>query len=179
MEQSIPETAIAHVASSPDGGWRVHRLEEHLASVGRLAARFATVFGGEQWAGIAGTWHDLGKFNPEFQNYIRRESGYERERAHLEGGPGRVDHSTAGAIHAVEALGLPGRILAYLIAGHHAGLPDWEKDEAPGGSLRERLQRRQCLERTLAADIPQTLLQAEMPLLNVPGGEPKPDEKKS
>ena len=40
----------------------------------------------------------------------------------------RVDHSTAGAQKAVKLFGTAvGRLLAYPIAGHHAGLPDfWE-----------------------------------------------------
>lgn len=42
--------------------------------------------------------------------------------AHIETKKGKVDHSTAGAIHAVEKLKIPGRIFSYLIAGHHAGL---------------------------------------------------------
>jgi CRISPR-associated endonuclease/helicase Cas3 len=44
--------------------------------------------------------------------------------AHLEQLPGRVDHSTAGAQHAMNVAGPLGALLAYCIAGHHAGLPD-------------------------------------------------------
>ena len=40
-----------------------------------------------------------------------------------------VDHSTAGAIHAIDCTKGPGRVWAYLIAGHHAGLPDWDAVE--------------------------------------------------
>jgi CRISPR-associated endonuclease/helicase Cas3 len=36
-------------------------LEEHLENVAQLAAEFAAPFGGEQWARLAGIWHDLGK----------------------------------------------------------------------------------------------------------------------
>ncbi len=53
---------------------------------------------------------------------------------------GKIDHSTAGAIHAVKKLDKWGRILAYIIAGHHAGLPDWSYDDAKGGPLHERLE---------------------------------------
>lgn len=52
---------------------------------------------------------------------------------------GKIDHSTAGAIHAVNELNNRGRILAYIIAGHHSGLPDWSPDKAKGGPLHERL----------------------------------------
>src|SRR3970282_1065756 len=79
----------------------------------------------QDWARLSGMWHDLGKFREKFQKYIKSVSGYDAE-AHIEGAPGRVDHSTVGAIHAIEKMGPQGRILAYLIAGHHAGLPDWD-----------------------------------------------------
>lgn len=35
-------------------------LDEHLRNVAELAAEFAKPFGGEDWAWIAGLWHDLG-----------------------------------------------------------------------------------------------------------------------
>ncbi|SKA27890.1 CRISPR-associated helicase, Cas3 family, partial [Carboxydocella sporoproducens DSM 16521] len=37
----------------------------------------------------------------------------------------KVDHSTAGALEVIEHYGVLGKILAYGIAGHHCGLPDW------------------------------------------------------
>lgn len=49
------------------------------------------------------------------------------------------DHSTAGAVYAVRKLNHIGRILAYIIAGHHAGLPDWSYDEGKGKPLHKRL----------------------------------------
>ncbi|NIR63793.1 MAG: CRISPR-associated endonuclease Cas3'', partial [Aliifodinibius sp.] len=76
------------------------------------------------WASLAGLWHDLGKYSADFQNYIRSASGFEAD-AHIENVPGRVNHSSAGALHAVQKFGDLGRILAYCIAGHHAGLADW------------------------------------------------------
>ncbi len=97
------------------------RLEEHLENVARLAQGFANAWDAGDWGYIIGLWHDLGKFSAEFQAYLYRANGFE---AHLEEFTGRVDHSTAGAQHAVNALANVGRILAYCIAGHHAGLPD-------------------------------------------------------
>ena len=47
-------------------------------------------------ARAAGLWHDLGKYKTHFQQRIKSVPGYDGE-AHLEGFPGRVDHSTAGA----------------------------------------------------------------------------------
>ena len=50
------------------------------------------------------------------------------------------NHSSHGAIWAVENWkGLSGKVLAYLIAGHHAGLPDWQSEIGGGGCLSKRL----------------------------------------
>lgn len=131
--------ALAHVRQDPNGEWREHALDEHLHEVARRAGEAARVFNSGDWARLAGLWHDLGKYREKFQKYIKSVSGYDAE-AHIENAPGRVDHSTAGAIHAVEKLGLQGRILAYLIAGHHAGLPDWNNAEGGQSTLFQRME---------------------------------------
>src|SRR5690606_11627166 len=59
-------------------------------------------------------------------------SGFEAD-AHIKGEAGKAPHSTAGAMLAIGRFGVAGRVLAYLIAGHHAGLNDWF------GGLRERV----------------------------------------
>jgi CRISPR-associated endonuclease/helicase Cas3 len=162
--------AIAHVARLKDGGWREpHDLAEHLRAVAKLAAEHAQPFGGEDWARLAGRWHDLGKYRSRFQRYIRRASGYEVD-AHIEGSPGRVTHSTAGALLACDRFQQNGRVLAYLIAGHHAGLDDWH------GGLEARLassDARTELEEVLAAQPSTDVLEPGhfLPKLNeVPGG---------
>lgn len=105
---------------APPSQW--HRLDDHLRGTAKRAAESAKSFGAQDWAYLAGLWHDVGKCSPEFQGYLLRENGYE---AHLETQPGRVDHSITGASHAIRALGdKQGRLLGYAIAGHHAGLPD-------------------------------------------------------
>jgi len=117
------DKAIAHVRE--DGS--IHDLEQHLREVAKRASGSANLFGAGDWAYLAGIWHDLGKNQARFQRYIRTASGLDRIDAHIEGAPnrGRVDHSTPGALYAVEKHGkLHGTLLAYLIAGHHAGLPD-------------------------------------------------------
>lgn len=130
--------AIAHVRQDSNSNWRKHALDEHLHEVARRAGKTAIAFGSADWAHLAGLWHDLGKYRDKFQKYIKSVSGYDAE-AHIEGAPGRVDHSTAGAIYAIEKLGLQGRILAYLIAGHHAGLPDWNNAEGGQSTLLQRI----------------------------------------
>lgn len=159
---------LAHVRQRPDGGWEIHALPDHLEGAAQRAADFAAVFGSAEWARLAALWHDLGKYRPEFQRYIRKQSGYDPE-AHLEGAVGRVDHSTAGALLAVEKFGIHGRILAYLVAGHHAGLPDWFESEAGGTALRARLNQTELLE-DVAAAAPPALVDYFQPAEPIPGG---------
>lgn len=61
----------------------------------------------------------------------------------------------------MEALGPLGRIFAYPIAGHHAGLPDW--NEGGMASLAQRLQQKELFEQTLAAGIPEDILNQARP----------------
>lgn len=81
------------------------------------------------WVEAAALWHDLGKFSLEFQKYIKDKqiSPHSTETVELNGGK-KVDHSTAGAKHASTHWGTSkasyGDMLAYIIAGHHAGLPN-------------------------------------------------------
>ncbi len=84
-------------------------LVEHLQAVARLAGEKAAFFGGGELAALAGLLHDLGKYTDEFQRRIAGDAI-------------RVDHTSRGAILAVERYGALGQLLAYGIAGHHAGL---------------------------------------------------------
>lgn len=157
-------TVLAHVRQDKNGNWEEHALNEHLNEVARRAGEAAETFDSADWARIAGLWHDLGKYSAEFQEYIKKASGYDAE-AHIEGAPGRVDHSTAGAIHAIRQLGVHGRILAYLIAGHHAGLADWYSAETGGKALSIRLGAEQnyLLDRIPTQIIPHEILTQAKP----------------
>jgi CRISPR-associated endonuclease/helicase Cas3 len=103
-------------------------LQDHLVAVAALAGERGGKFGAHRAAALAGILHDLGKYTVAFQ---RR----------LDGSGEPVDHSTPGA-KSVGSLVLGGadrgiaELIAYAIAGHHAGLPDREGES---GSLTERL----------------------------------------
>lgn len=115
---------------------RAQPLREHLAAVAELAAQFGAELGCSEWTRLAGLWHDLGKCSREFQQYIQQSSGPDIKNRTR---PGRVDHSTFGAQTACKKLGPLGRVIAYAIAGHHAGLPDWQSKDAGATALAQRL----------------------------------------
>ncbi len=164
--------SIAHAAKDHCGNWRApHDLAEHLIEVASLAASFAKRFG-EDWARLAGLWHDLGKYRPRFQKYIRQASGFEAD-AHIKGEAGKAPHSTAGAVLACDRFGPAGRVLAYLIAGHHAGLYDWNSENDSLEYRLNQLDSRKELDEALAARPPDELLDAagfDPNLRAIPGG---------
>lgn len=161
----ITDKAVAHI--SEDG--RVHLLQDHIAGTATRAAAMAAEFACPEWGRLAGLWHDLGKYSDDFQKMIRAASGLD---AHLEA-KARVDHSTAGALWAVEQLKIVGRILAYSIAGHHAGLPDWESDTTGKAALSQRLQNTVLLDVARKADIPPDILNHSLPIERPkPGADP-------
>lgn len=144
-----------------------HLLQTHLLEVARLASGFSPEWMAH-WTGLAGRWHDLGKYSADFQKYIRGKSGYE---AHLvDTVPNKVNHSTAGALYAIQQFGVLGRPLAYLIAGHHAGLPDWSAEEGGAAALASRLKdggegEKSLLAQALAEAIPPAILAGDKPAL--------------
>lgn len=135
-----------------------HRLEAHLIGTAKLAASFAAEFGCGEWGRLAGLWHDIGKYSEDFQKMILASAD-----AHIETKPGRVDHSTTGAIHAIEKFKIPGRIFSYLIAGHHAGLSDWQTDTAGRKSIVQRLQNIELLKELPISEIPHYIIGQSLP----------------
>jgi len=168
MNSGVELKPMAHVLQLESGSYKIHELEDHLREVGRLASGFASPFQSRDWASVAGLWHDLGKYSKEFQDYIKNAAGIERTEAHIEtGSKGRVNHSTAGALLAVDRFGLKGRVLSYLIAGHHAGIPDWNPEETGGASLEIRMNQKELLGR-----IPLDSLPSDISIQNEPGFQP-------
>jgi CRISPR-associated endonuclease/helicase Cas3 len=108
-------------------------LEAHLEDTGRLAATFSGKWGAFGFGFLAGLWHDLGKYAPDWQAFLL-EAGQEapvlgeEQPADSTGRRRRgPDHSTAGAIHAARNLGeksWAGLTIQFVIAAHHAGLSD-------------------------------------------------------
>lgn len=123
----------AHSGQQADrSDWQL--LRDHLEAVADLARERAQVFGGADWAQLAGLLHDLGKYSVAFQN-------------RLNGSDQRADHSTAGAKvvieHLIQVLGPQGSLvakpLAFVIAGHHAGLANGVDDGQERSTLRQRM----------------------------------------
>lgn len=104
-------------------------LDTHARAVAASARRLAAKFDAGDLGFAAGLLHDLGKSKPGFQEYLR-------------GRRGSVPHSGEGGrfILGHYALKCPppfaapiGRLLAFAIAGHHAGLANGSA--AGGGTL--------------------------------------------
>ena len=111
----------------------------HSENVAAMADRFASDFSSGDWAWNAGLLHDLGKLAVEFQAYLARQNGLD-DSAYDGVGQGRVNHSSAGAALALEKFGqFAGLPVAFLVAGHHAGLPDWFETDTGNAALRIRL----------------------------------------
>lgn len=136
----------AHSTSNPDkSDWQP--LRAHLEAVAEIAAHNASAFSGESLAHLAGLLHDLGKYTDEFQRRIAGDAI-------------RVDHATRGAILAVERYGPLGQLLAYAIAGHHAGLANGN----------ESIERTALKDRLVGSGLPTLLAQwqteIQLPALN-------------
>ena len=87
-------------------------LHGHLNKVTWWLARFASeMFSPEsseaksawEWGYLTGLWHDLGKFAPDWQRYLRGKVD-----PHSDELSGKVDHSTAGALHSGSLILLSG-----------------------------------------------------------------------
>jgi CRISPR-associated endonuclease/helicase Cas3 len=120
-------TFYAHSTEQKDrADWQL--LKDHLMRVAALAAGFAQAFDAAGLAHIAGLLHDLGKYTEEVQRRIAGDNI-------------RAEHAIQGARQAIARYGKSlGTLLAYIIAGHHAGLANG-RDGETRSSLKERLAR--------------------------------------
>ena len=122
----------------------MHPHHGHLNKVAYWAAQFAAEMfpanseeskSAHQWGYLTGLWHDLGKFARDWQAYLAAKAD-----PHTADVSGKVDHSTAGSQFSSKNLPLYGTLLSYLIAGHHAGLPN--AIDATDSNLGKRLAKR-------------------------------------
>ncbi|MBI5196051.1 MAG: CRISPR-associated endonuclease Cas3'', partial [Nitrospirae bacterium] len=120
-----------------DGNW--HFLDAHLKEVAELAKAFAGKFDAGDLAFWIGLWHDLGKANPEFQDYLK---ACNKNQYHI-----TVPHSIWGSALAYALIsrnkeGSRWEEIALTIAGHHGGI------DQPGSlsqKLAERIQNNQMI----------------------------------
>jgi len=106
---------FAHVERGEDGKvLRAQRLADHLVSVARLAERYACAARPDDvafssGAYLAGLLHDLGKYQPAFQQYLLGSGKW-------------VEHSIYGAV-AAYMINSKRADICFVVAGHHAGIP--------------------------------------------------------
>jgi CRISPR-associated endonuclease/helicase Cas3 len=84
---------------------QIQTVKDHLMEVMEYAHKFHPL------AGLAGLWHDLGKFNPQWQKYLLDDKVSKSPGHSLQGAYFAAIHSNIAPV-------------AYAILGHHAGLYD-------------------------------------------------------
>jgi len=131
---------MQHYAHSKEGSEPKHwqPLEEHLKNVAKLARKSAEIFSADSWASIVGSHHDLGKGTLPWQAFLRHANGVVDEFAEFyEGHP---THADVGAHWLFENSEQAGKLLAYCVAGHHGGLPNWS--DSSQSALESRLKKK-------------------------------------
>lgn len=127
-------------AHSPQGAQQnFETIYAHSLAVAKKSSEFSKDFGFGELSELAGVLHDIGKYQPSFQKKIRGENCC-------------IEHSNCGAKEVFKLLKVDKQtpinafntsILAYIIAGHHSGLPDCgtEADSFAERTLTARLKR--------------------------------------
>ena len=152
---------LAHIDNEKTN---IQKLQDHLINVANLAQDFASTFNNSDWAFYSSLLHDLGKADTDWQKYIRGEKNTS------------INHSEAGAQYAFSRMKSNdpfAKIVPYLIAGHHAGLPDWY--EGSGNSLKSILEKTDLcyLKRILSNPELKEIKNTEIPK-SIPFGKNKP-----
>lgn len=145
------QVIISHIRKSDQ---TLQSNEDHSKGVAVWAERFTREIGMPGWGHFLGELHDKGKEKHDFQTYIRIMNDIPTETGNYQD----KTHAYVGALlaHKLFPKGYP--FVAYALAGHHAGMPDF-------------LSLKECLKKPLPAeisleglpespDIPATLLKA-------------------
>lgn len=131
MQQAVMET-MNHctAAHTPNESGHWHCLKDHLQAVAQMAEEFAGKFGAGELGYWTGLLHDIGKYNPAFQDYLN--AAYQANLTHqTPPRRGSVPHSIYGAVIARTAYAniypnpgntIEGEELAWAIMAHHGGL---------------------------------------------------------
>lgn len=107
----VGENALLHFYAHSEnklGQW--HLLSKHLCETAQLAESFACLDKYKPLFRLAGLFHDFGKYQPDFQRYLK--DGGRR---------GSVPHAKWGAGYARK---YKANEVSIVIDGHHKGLPD-------------------------------------------------------
>ncbi|MFZ3070465.1 MAG: CRISPR-associated helicase Cas3' [Anaerolineaceae bacterium] len=130
------QSFFAHSKTGNPEDWQ--KLIDHLTNTAQIANELGNDAGIAPYAALAALMHDIGKYSQAFQKRLR-------------GNTKIVDHSSAGAQEITKLFSesnnkIIGTILAYCIAGHHSGLPDYgskldlETDSSLQGRLKKQLE---------------------------------------
>ena len=118
---------ISHIYQDKTGHWVIQSNENHSAGVAKLASQFAGEFGMSEWGKVLGLLHDKGKETDIFQQYIKKESGYDPDIKIC----GKHHHAYVGGILAQKYYGKSScNFFVNQIVSHHTGLHD--SDEIKG-----------------------------------------------
>ena len=98
------------IAHTKNRSGEEHCLRDHLIKVSDIICTFTDEPSFQQIFKVTGLLHDLGKYQPAFQRYL------------IQAGPrGSVPHASWGAALARQ---VGQNEVAFVIDGHHKGLPD-------------------------------------------------------
>ncbi|MBR3565386.1 MAG: CRISPR-associated helicase Cas3' [Paludibacteraceae bacterium] len=110
---------ISHIKIINDK-WLIQSNNEHQQNVACEAQKFAKSIGLGDFGYVLGLLHDKGKEKESFQQYIKKESGYEPNLRVV----GEHNHAYVGGLVAKQLFPQLYKVLSNPIIGHHRGLYD-------------------------------------------------------
>ncbi|WP_040978475.1 CRISPR-associated helicase/endonuclease Cas3 [Oceanobacillus jeddahense] len=123
---------IAHIRASDK---EIQILKTHLLESQQIAERLGEKLGLKHVAGLCGLLHDIGKYSPDFQQYIYEAIFHPDTTTYKRG---EIDHSTAGGKLIFEILHqekntphekILAEIVSNAIISHHSNLKDYLSTE--------------------------------------------------